>query len=242
MIEHHIDIPTGDGAMNSFVVHPEEGGPFPVVLFYMDAPGKREELHDMARRIAAVGYYVVLPNLYYRVTREFTLVRDEGGMKRMFELMHGVSNAMAMRDTAAMLAYVDGQPQARARALGVVGYCMSGPFVFAAAAAFADRIRCAASIYGAGLVTDRPDSPHLTAAQIRGEIYFACAEIDRWAPRDQIDQLAAQLAASGINYRLEWYPGSQHGFAFPQRAGIYDKPSAERHWERLFAMFRRNLT
>lgn len=242
MIEHHIDIPTGEGAMNSFVVHPDEGGPFPVVLFYMDAPGKREELHDMARRIAAVGYYVVLPNLYYRVTREFTLVRDEAGMKHMFELMHGVSNAMAMRDTAAMLAFVDGQPQARAQALGVVGYCMSGPFVFAAAAAFPDRIRCAASIYGAGLVTDRPDSPHLTAAQIRGEIYFACAEIDRWAPKEQIDGLAAQLAASGVNYRLEWYPGAQHGFAFPQRAGIYDKPSAERHWERLFAMFRRNLT
>jgi carboxymethylenebutenolidase len=241
MIEHHIDIPTADGAMNSFVVHPEEGGPFPVVLFYMDAPGKREELHDMARRIATVGYYVVLPNLYYRVTREFTLARDEAGMKRMFELMHGVSNAMALRDTAAMLAFVDGQPQARAQALGVVGYCMSGPFVFAAAAAFADRIRCAASIYGAGLITDRPDSPHLTAAQIRGEIYFACAEIDRWAPKEQIDSLAAQLAASGINYRLEWYPAAQHGFAFPQRTGIYDKPSAERHWERLFAMFRRNL-
>jgi carboxymethylenebutenolidase len=149
---------------------------------------------------------------------------------------------MAIRDTAAMLAFVDGQPQARAQALGVVGYCMSGPFVFAAAAAFPDRIRCAASIYGAGLVTDRPDSPHLTAAQIRGEIYFACAEIDRWAPKEQIDGLAAQLAASGINYRLEWYPGAQHGFAFPQRAGIYDKPSAERHWERLFAMFRRNLS
>ena len=73
MIERHVDIATTDGAMNSFVVHPEEGGPFPAVLFYMDAPGKREELHDMARRLAAVGYYVVLPNLYYRVSRDFWL-------------------------------------------------------------------------------------------------------------------------------------------------------------------------
>ena len=71
MIELHIDIPTADGAMNSFVVHPEEGGPHPVVLFYMDALGKREELHDMARRLAAVGYCVVLPNRYYRRTRDF---------------------------------------------------------------------------------------------------------------------------------------------------------------------------
>ena len=126
MIEHHVDIPTADGAMNSFVVHPEEGGPFPVVLFYMDAPGKREELHDMARRIASVGYYVVLPNLYYRVTREFVMVRNEEGYKRMFDMLRGLSNAMVMRDTAAMLAFVDDQPRAKARSVGTVGYCMSG--------------------------------------------------------------------------------------------------------------------
>ncbi len=84
MIEHELDIPTADGLMNTFVTHPEEGGPHPVVLFYMDAPGKREELHDMARRIATTGYCVVLPNLYYRKTREFVMVRDEEGYKRMF--------------------------------------------------------------------------------------------------------------------------------------------------------------
>lgn len=241
MIEHDIDIRTPDGSMNSFIAHPEEGGPFPVVLFYMDAPGKREELHDMARRIATVGYYVVLPNLYYRKTREFTMVRDEDGFKRMFEMIRSLSNEMVMRDTAAMLELVDGQPHTKARSLGVVGYCMSGPFVFAAAAQFADRIKCSASIYGAGLMTDRLDSPHLTAKQIRGEMYFACAEIDKYAPKEQIDALEAQLKASGINYRLEWYPGAEHGFAFPRREGIYHKPSAERHWERLFALFRRNL-
>lgn len=242
MIEHDVDIATSDGAMNSLIVHPEEGGPFPVVLFYMDAPGKREELHDMARRIASVGYYVVLPNLYYRRTREFTMVRDEEGFKRMFDMMYSVSNEMAMRDTAALLAFVDAQPLARAQSLGAVGYCMSGPFVFAAAARFADRIRCAASVYGVALLTDRPDSPHRTAGQIRGEMYFACAETDRYAPRDQIDALEAHLATTGINHRLEWYPGAQHGFAFPTRDGIYHKPSAERHWERLFALFRRNLS
>jgi carboxymethylenebutenolidase len=241
VLEQHLDIPTGDGAMNSFIVHPEEGGPHPVVLFYMDAPGKREELHDMARRIAAVGYYVVLPNLYYRVTREFTMVRSEDGYKRMFELMRGVSNDMVMRDTEAMLAFIDSQVTAKRGPVGTVGYCMSGPFVFAAAARFPERVACAASIYGAGLVTDRPDSPHLTLSQIRGEIYFAIAEIDKYAPKPQIDALEAQLKASGINYRLEWYPGAEHGFAFPHREGIYNKPAAERHWERLFALFRRNI-
>ncbi|HET7501043.1 MAG TPA: dienelactone hydrolase family protein, partial [Kofleriaceae bacterium] len=115
MIERDVEIPTADGAMNSFVVHPEEGGPFPVVLFYMDAPGKREELHDMARRIASVGYFVVLPNLYYRTVREFAFVRDDAGFKRMFELMRELSIEMILRDTEAMLGFVDGEPRARAR-------------------------------------------------------------------------------------------------------------------------------
>src|SRR6478672_1216654 len=88
VIERHLDIASADGAMNSFVVHPEEAGPFPVVLFFMDAPGKREELHDMARRIAAVGYFVVLPNLYYRRSRDYFLKeRTDAGFAEMFTYM-----------------------------------------------------------------------------------------------------------------------------------------------------------
>jgi carboxymethylenebutenolidase len=241
VIEHHLDIQTQDGSMNTFITCPEEGGPFPVVLFYMDAPGKREELHDMARRLGTVGYYVVLPNLYYRQTREFKLVRDEAGMKSMFALMHALSIEMVMRDTQAMLSFVDQQPDAGAGALGAVGYCMSGPFVFAAAARYPDRVKCAASIYGAGLVTDKADSPHLTAAKIKGEMYFACAETDTYAPPEVIAKLDAHLRATGVDYRIETYPGTHHGFAFPLRQGIYHAPSGERHWERLFALFRRNL-
>ncbi len=245
MIEHHLDIPTQDGQMNSFVVYPDEGGPFPVVLFYMDAPGKREELHDMARRIAAVGYFVVLPNLYYRKTREFVMERTEAGMKAMFETMGHLSVDLIMQDTHSLLAYVDsdadGAAQADSSRIGAVGYCMSGPYVFAAASRYPDRVRCAASIYGANLITKRSDSPHLSAANIKGEMYFACAEIDSYAPKAVIEELESHLEAANINYRLEWYPGAEHGFAFPERDGIYHKASAERHWVRLFALFARNL-
>lgn len=241
MREHHLDIATADGAMNTFIVHPEEGGPHPLVLFYMDAPGKREELHDMARRIAAVGYYVMLPNLYYRDTREFVVDRaSEASMARMFELMGHLTNALVVRDTEALFRHADEQPEADATEVGAVGYCMSGPFVMAAAASFPERIKCIASIHGANLVTDREDSAHLMAPRIHCSSYFACAEIDRWAPQPLVEQLQAALLAANTPHRIEWYPKVEHGFVFPQRA-VYDRESAERHWERLFDLFRRTL-
>ena len=243
MIEKELDIPTADGAMNTLIVHPEENAPHPVVFFYMDAPGKREELHDMARRIASVGYYVLLPNLYYRRTRDYWLrERTEAAMAVMFEHMKATTTDLAVRDTAAMLEFVDAQPEARGKRVAAVGYCMSGPFVMGAAAGFPDRIACIASIHGANMVTDGPDSPHLLAPKIRCESYFACAETDRWAPKAHIDTLEQALKAANVPHRIEWYPGAEHGFVFPQRGAIYHKPSAERHWERLFDLFRRSLT
>lgn len=242
MIERHLDIATADGAMNSFVVYPEEGGPFPVVLFYMDAPGKREELHDMARRIAAVGYFVVLPNLYYRRSRDFRLKeRTEPAMAEMFALMATLGAATTECDTEAVLRFVDAQPEADARSVGAVGYCMSGPFVMWAAAAFPDRIGCIASVHGANMATDKADSPHRMAPKIRCESYFACAEVDKWAPPADIEKLQAALREAGTPHRVEWYPGVEHGFVFPQRAGIYNQAAAERHWERVFSLFARTL-
>ena len=99
----------------------------------------------------------------------------------------------------------------------------------------------AASIYGANLVTDKDDSAHLYVDKAKGELYLACAEIDKYAPREVIDELETYLKSGGANYRIEWFPGAEHGFAFPERLSVYDKPSAERHWARLFALFERTL-
>ncbi len=241
MIEEHIDIPTSDGSMNTFITHPEEDGPFPVVLFYMDAPGKREELHDMARRIGTAGYYVVLPNLYYRDVREFNLGMPGATRERMFELMGHLSNQMVCEDTQAMFDFIESQSSARSGNTGCVGYCMSGPFVFAAAAAFPDRITASASFHGVKLYSDDPESPHHDAHKIKGEMYFGCAEHDSLAPPSMIDPLTEHLTQTGINARVEWYPECDHGFVFPQREGLYNKAASERHYERLFAMFKRNL-
>ena len=117
---------------------------------------------------------------------------------------------------------------------------MSGQFAINAAARHPQRIGAAASIYGTFLVTDKGDSPHIVASKAEAELYFACAEIDRWAPLEVVQALDVALKADDVRAEVELYPAAQHGFAFPQRAA-YDKPSAERHWERLVALYRRNL-
>jgi carboxymethylenebutenolidase len=241
VIDQHLEIPTRDGQMNTFVTHPEEGGPFPVVFFYMDAPGKREELHDMARRLGSGGYYVVLPNLYYRSVREFdyTAGPDEDAVRaRMFELMRTLDDDIIESDTAALFTHVDADPNADASRVGCVGYCMSGPFAFAMACRYPDRISAAASIYGVRLFGEGSSAD--IAHQATGELYFACAEHDPYAPDEMVDGLTAHLDSIGANARVEWYPGTHHGFAFPQRP-VYDKDAAERHWERLHSLFDRNL-
>ena len=242
MIEAEIPIETEDGVMSAFTTRPDEGGPFPTVFFYMDAPGKREELHDMARRIATTGYYVVLPNLYYRWTKQFELDFATGSNRdEMFGLMMKLSNAMVVRDTKALIDHADGAPDVDATRIGCVGYCMSGPFSLAVAAAYPERVRCAASIYGVRLAVDEQDSPHLGFPKTRGELYVAAAETDAYAPPEMIERVEEALSEAGTRGRVEWYPGTHHGFAFPDRDGVFDKAAAERHWSRLHALFDRNL-
>ena len=221
MIEQTHEIATPDGPMTTFVVHPERDGPHPVILFFMDAPAIREELRDMARRLATVGYYVMLPNLYHRAgVMEIGDLNDEATRTRMVDLMNGLTIPMVMA--------------------GCLGYCMSGQFSINAAARHPERIAAAASLYGTYLVTDREDSPHKVAHQTEAELYFACAETDRWAPLETVRALAQALEPRDAPTEVELYPGTSHGFAFPQRAA-YDKAAAERHWERLITLFGRNL-
>ncbi len=241
MTELETIIETGEGAMSTFIVRPGGNGPWPVVLFLMDAPGKRPLLHEMARRLASNGYYVMLPNLFYRLTPEFALdFQSRESFKRMMELMHGVGNSMIVRDAAAMFVYADADPAADAQSVGCVGYCMSGPFSICVAAGHADRVRAAASFYGVRLAVDKPDSPHLRLGEIKGELYVACAERDDWAPPEMVDRFEAEMAASGVRGRLERYAGTDHGFAFNDRPA-YDAEADQRHWEALLDLFARNL-
>ena len=242
MIEHHLDIPTAEGAMNTFVVHPDEGGPHPVVLFYMDAPRqtRRAARHGAAPGVGGLLRGAAQPVLPPLARDYYLKERTPEAMAPMFEHMNSLNAHTTEVDTAAVLKFLDTQPAANASRIGMVGYCMSGPFVMWAAAQFPGRISSIASIHGAQMATDAPDSPHLMAPKINCEAYFACAEIDKWAPPADIAKLEASLKAAGTKHRIEWYPQVEHGFVFPQRY-CYSQPMAERHWERLHSLFKRTL-
>ncbi|HAF68042.1 MAG TPA: hydrolase [Acidimicrobiaceae bacterium] len=241
MIEDHLTIETNEGDMSTFVVRPESDGPFPVILFLMDAPGKREELHDMARRVAATGYYVMLPNLYYRDVPSFTIHREDPvSAKYMAQLMDNLSNAMVSRDASSLLEHAASDSSANTDAVGVTGYCMSGPFALWLAADFPEKVKAAASIHGVRLATDAEDSPHKRAGEIDGEILVLAAEFDDWVDRPHFDRLTGALTDAGVSHCAEWIEDVHHGFVFSQRPK-YDKVASERHWELLHSLFDRNL-
>ena len=233
MREEIVDIVTPDGPMETFICRPERGGPHPPVFFLMDAPGIRNELHDMARRLATVGYFVLL-NLYYRVgrgTRYGSDVLDPSSPDhaRMRAVRTRMTIPPVMEDIGVLLDYAANHTEAKNGPAGTHSYCMSGPYALAAA-----------SFHGTWLVSDAEECPHLTFGNTKGEVYISCAELDEVAPLDMVEELRGHFEASGVAGELEIHPGVHHGFVFPER-WCYDKPAAERHWERLIALYRRRL-
>jgi len=241
-MEREFDISTPDGAMPCFAAWPDEDGPHPVIVMYMDAPGIREELYNFARRIAAQGYYAVLPDLYYRLgTHRFNLAKRTEKMTEMiFAAWHSLSNADVVNDTVALLDALGDDAAASDGPMGCVGYCMSGAFVTAVAGSLPDRFAANVSLYGVYIVTENDDSPHLLAPQIEGEMYYAFAEHDRWVPDGLTDALAATLSENNVPHLIETFPGTEHGFAFPERE-VYHEPSAEVVWEKMFKLYARVL-
>jgi carboxymethylenebutenolidase len=234
-----LEMATESGFMGAFVTYPDEGGPFPLIVMLMDAYGWREELCDMASRLATVGHCVVLPNLYYRSIGEFDATMDPvAGVELARSLMGTISSETVISDLRAVLGWAGECEDVDNARVGLVGYCMSGPYVLDAAIGFAESVRAAAVIYGVRLFEGAAASD--LASQIDASLYFACAELDGYAPPDMIEALHAHLDRLNIDARFEWYPGAKHGFAFPSRL-TYDKGHAERHWERLHSLFNRCL-
>jgi carboxymethylenebutenolidase len=239
MIERQVDVTTPDGEMTTFIFHPEHGGPFPVVLYLMDAPSIRPALKDMASRLATSGYYVMLPYLFYRggPFREFGASDEDMHARR--ELMETVTPTNIVGDAEALLAVAADDAAAGDGRVGVVGFCMSGGLAVALARALPDRIGAAASVHGAWLVRDTPDSPHLGLDPVQAELYFAWVEDDPTAPLDTIPVMEQALDDAGVTYTIDRISDAVHGFA--PAGERYDRRASELHWERVHALLQRNV-
>ncbi len=249
MPEREIRIPTADGEMTTFVVHPDGDGPFPVAVLYMDAVGYREQLKKNARRFAAGGFYCLVPDLFYRsgpaLTFDMAKLREAGFQGPEAERLHSVIASVrpegVVADTEAMLAAIESDPAAGSGAKVCVGYCMGARFALRVASALADEFVAVAGIHPGALVTDQPESPHHDLAGVRGELYFAFAENDRTATPELVEEFRSALEQNRVRGEVERLPGTDHGFAMADLP-VYDSDAAERHFERTLELWRRNLS
>jgi carboxymethylenebutenolidase len=241
MIENDVVVITKYGRQPAFAACPSEGGPFPGIILYMDAPGFRDELRNQARWIAKHGYFCLLPDLYYRLgTLRFDIPRRNDAMSVVIRgAMQSLTNAAVMDDTAGMLAFLDAQEKVKPGAVGCVGHCMSGPFALMAAAHF-PRMKAAASLYGVGMVTGEADSPHLAVGGIKGEVYVGFAEVDPSVPANVVPELKAALERAKVKHTLETVAGTHHGYCFAAR-NDYNAVAADTTWTKLFDLWQRNL-
>ncbi len=211
----------------------------------MDAPAIREELRDMCRKIADNGYNVILPNLFYRHGTEGNYPFDQNNYKKtktelnkMLDTMNNTTNNMIIDDTNFILNYL--HDNFLNNNIGIVGYCMSGRFVISCAASYPDEIKAVASFYGVDIVSNKPDSAHLLANQIKGEIYLAFAEKDFWVPKHTLSRIKDFFSKIPAKTKIEVYSNTDHGFAFPNRS-TYMEEAADKHWRELFNLFERTL-
>jgi carboxymethylenebutenolidase len=248
--ERDVTIKTADGTCDAAFFHPASGA-HPGVLLWSDAAGLRPAMRDMGRRLAADGYAVLVPNPFYRVAKspQFESAAgvdfgDPATRAKLGSLMGSVTvTGAAERDAAAYIAFLDSQTQVDlAKKIGVQGYCMGGPLTFRSAATAPDRIAAAASFHGGGLVTDKPDSPHLLAPRIRARMYVGIAASDDQRQPDAKDKLREAFAAAKVPAEIEVYP-TRHGWCVPDMpveagAPVYSAPDAERAWAKLLALYR----
>jgi carboxymethylenebutenolidase len=239
MIEREITVTTPEGDLPTFLFHPDDGGPHPVVLYLMDAPGIRGALRDMARRLAAAGYYVMLPNLYYRAGQFEELGMSDEDAHRRMELMATVTPTNIVSDAKALLAAAADDPAAGDGPVGAVGFCMSGGLALSVARALPERVAAVASIHGAWLVRDTEDSPHLGLETVRAEVHFAWVVPDGTAPPETIAVMEQALNDAGVTYTIDRETDAQHGFA--PAGPRHDPDASERHWARVFDLLDRKL-
>jgi carboxymethylenebutenolidase len=240
-----LEIKTPDGTCDAYFVSPVKGR-HPAVLTWPDIFGLRPASKEMATRLAGSGYSVLVINPFYRTQKAPTApehpdFNDPATRQALMTLAGTLSPATAATDATAFIAFLDAQPSVdKKKKMGTTGYCMGGPFVFRTAAAHADRIGAAATFHGGGLVTDKPESPHLLIPQMKAQYLVAIAENDDTRQPEAKTVLKDAFAKANLQAEVEVYAGAQHGWCPPDSA-VYNHDQAEKAWSRQLALFSKAL-
>jgi carboxymethylenebutenolidase len=246
VVEKDVEIKTPDGTADAALYYPEGKGSWPAVVVWPDVVSLRPVFRDMGRRLAAEGYVVLVPNLYYRAKKapvvegsfNFAVPEDRA---KLTPLRATVTPEGTDRDAVAYLAFLDSLPQTnKKKKVGTQGYCMGGPLAFRTAAAVSSRVGAVASFHGGGLVTDAPTSPHLTLPQSKSEYLVAIADNDDKQDPTVKDKLKAALDAAKRPNKIEVYAGAAHGWTV-KGSQVYNEPAAEKAWAELLAIYKRAL-
>jgi carboxymethylenebutenolidase len=244
-----LDVAAADGTADTIFVRPASREPHPGVVLYMDAYGIRPALEAHAARLAAGGYSVLVPNLFYRNGRSPVLENLEQLMQsehrsalfaQLRPKIEALTPEAANADADAWLGFLRDRADVRDGPIGTVGYCMGGRFSLRMAGEFPAAVAAAASFHGAGMATDQADSPHLAAVHATGELYIGHADNDRGMDPEQMGRLTEALAAAHVRHTAELYVGALHGWTQTD-AQVYDEAATERHWSRLLELFGRVL-
>jgi carboxymethylenebutenolidase len=243
-----VDIETPDGTADAFLAAPEGRGPYPAVLFYMDAFGPRPRLEEMATRIADQGYVVLVPHVFYRQGRapllDTSKLKDPDERGKLFSTLmpwiKQLTPERAMQDADAYVDYLLAHDEVGDGPMGVTGYCMGGALALRTAAHRPDQVAAAAAFHPARLVSDAPDSPHLLADRMKAEVYVASADNDQGMTPEQQQKLDESLTEAGVTHTCEQYDGAAHGFTMADTA-VYDEAATERHWDALLPLLARRL-
>ncbi|HVZ07172.1 dienelactone hydrolase family protein [Rhodopila sp.] len=242
--EADVTIRMADGTCDAALFHPAGQGPWPGCIIFPDALGLRPAFRDMGSRLAAEGYTVLVPNPFYRTRKAPVLsgpfnFANPDDRAKLVPLVAPLTTEAKTADAAAWLAWLETAPQvSRTAKLGVSGYCMGGPYTLIAAAAAPDRVGAGGSFHGAGLVTDKPDSPHLLAPRIKAAFYIAIAANDDQRQPDAKDKLREAFAGKPV--AIEVYAGCMHGWCVSDGA-VYNKDAADRAFGELAALYRKAL-
>lgn len=240
-----VEIKTPDGVADAYFVHPAKGK-YPAVLIWPDIFGLRPAFKQMAKRLAESGYSVLVVNPFYRIKKAPTSLpdadfNDPETRKALMGMSSTMTAATAVIDSTAFIGYLDKQPSVdKKKKIGTTGYCMGGPLVMRTAANVPERVGAAATFHGGGLVSDKPDSPHLSIPKMKAQFLIAIAENDDQRQPDAKNVLRDEFAKAGLNAEIEAYAGTMHGWC-PIDAKVYNQEQAEKAWSRMLVLFKTAL-